>query len=136
VIGILVVTHGEFAHEIVKSGELIIGPQNDYKTLGLLHGDSIDKFKEDVEQAARDLNDGDGVLVFVDLYGGSPFNAAAIGMHNLSSEVNLECIIGVNLPMILEAFSSRESYDLIGLKNYCLELGVNSIKDLKEEMKS
>ena len=135
-IGILVVTHGEFAHEIVKSGELIIGPQNDYKTLGLLHGDNIDKFKKDVEQAVRDLNDGDGVLVFVDLYGGSPFNAAAIGMHNLANDVNLECIIGVNLPMIIEAFSCRDSYDLQGLKNYCLELGVNSIKDLKEELKA
>lgn len=133
-IGILVVTHGKFAHEIVKSGELIIGPQSDYKTLGLLHGDDIDKFKKDVEHAVKSLNDGDGVLVFVDLYGGSPFNATAIGMHNLSSDVNLECIIGVNLPMIIEAFSSRESYTLLELKNYCLEVGVNSIKDLKKEL--
>lgn len=134
-IGILVVTHGKFAHEIVKSGELIIGLQNNYKTLGLLHGDSIDKFKGDVEEAVKILNDGDGVLVFVDLYGGSPFNAAAIGMHNLSKKVNLECIIGVNLPMILEAFLSRDNYDLQGLKKYILEIGVNSIKDLKEELK-
>jgi len=134
-IGILVVTHGNFAHEIVKSGELIIGPQHDYKTLGLLHGDNIDKFKEYVEGAVKTLNDGDGVLMFVDIYGGSPFNAAAMGMHNLSNEVNLECIIGVNLPMVLEAFLSRDNYDLQGLKKYILDLGVNSIKDLKEELK-
>lgn len=134
-IGILVVAHGRFAHEIVKSGELIVGLQKDYKTLGLLHGDSIEKFKEDVVQAVKDLNNGDGVLVFVDLYGGSPFNAVAMGMHNLSNEVNIECIIGVNLPMIIEAFSSRDSYDLQGLKNYILELGVHSIKDLREELK-
>ena len=135
-IGILVVTHGKFAHEIVKSGELIIGPQCDYKTLGLLQGDSIDKFKGDVEKAIKTLNHGDGVLVFVDFYGGSPFNAAALGMHKLSNDINLECIIGVNLPMILEAFLSRESYNLQDLKKYCLEIGVDSIKDLKEEMKS
>jgi len=135
VIGILVVTHGNFAHEIVKSGELIIGPQKNYKTLGLLHGDNIDKFKEDVKNAIETLNDGDGVLVFVDIYGGSPFNAAAMSMHNLSNEVNLECIIGVNLPMILESFLIRESYDLQGLKKNILDLGINSIKDLKEELK-
>lgn len=132
-IGILVVTHGQFAEAIVKSAELIIGEQTHYKTLGLIHGEDIEGFKEKVTNSIEKLNDGDGVLIFVDFYGGSPFNATAVSLNKLSEEINMECIIGVNFCMILETFLNREQLSLDELKEHCLSAGKESIKDLKEE---
>lgn len=132
--GILLVTHGGFAKEIVESAELIIGSQDCYKTLGLVHGDDIGSFKDEVLDAIKTLESGDGVLVFADLYGGSPFNTVAKILNELNDSINLECISGVNLPMVLEAFLNRDDFDLNDLKEHCLSIGVESIKDMKEEL--
>ena len=100
-IGILVVTHGNLGKELLKSAELIVGTQNNTLALGLFHGDSIDQFREKVIDAVESLDDGDGVLIFADLYGGSPSNIIALSMKEICERHITECITGVNLPMVL-----------------------------------
>ncbi|WP_315080252.1 PTS sugar transporter subunit IIA [uncultured Clostridium sp.] len=132
-VGILLVTHGKFSEEILKSAELIVGKQEKILTLGLQHGDSVEMLGDKVKESIKSLEDGDGVLVLVDLMGGSPYNVVALNSSKLS-DINFRCITGVNLPMLLEAITMREIYNLDDLTNYCIETGTTGIKELFKEM--
>ena len=72
--GILIATHGDFAAGILSAVELIAGKQEKVETIGLHHEDGIEEFEERVNKALDDLDEGDGVLVFVDILGGTPSN--------------------------------------------------------------
>lgn len=133
-IGILIITHGSFGYELLQSAELIVGHNTHAKALGLDRDDSIDRFKAEVTEAIRHLDKGDGVLVFADLYGGSPFNAAALNLSEADKEFRFECITGVNLPMVLEALTMRSSLKIGELKQHCIEAGISGIKDLVKEV--
>lgn len=126
-IGILIVTHGKFGHELLKSAELIIGKQENVLTLGLEHGDSIEELCQQVKASIEKLEEGDGVLVLTDLFGGSPSNVAAANMEQL----NFHSLTGVNLPMLIEALSMREYVDIEELVNSAFNAGCNGIKNIK-----
>jgi PTS system mannose-specific IIA component len=133
-IGILIITHGRFGYELLKSAELIVGHNTHAQALGLDCDSSIDRFKVKVTEAIRNLDKGDGVLVFVDLYGGSPFNAAALNLSEVDKKFRFECITGVNLPMVLEALTMRSNLKIGELKQHCIEAGISGIKDLVKEV--
>jgi len=134
VIGILVVTHGSFGRELIKSTEVIIGHQENTYALGLNEGDGIDEFKEKVAEEIKKLDGGDGVLVFADLFGGSPFNVTAINISNNEKGMGFECVTGVNSPMLIDAFTMRNSLKIAELKNQCMESGKLGIKDMRSEI--
>lgn len=129
-IGILLVTHGNAGKELIKSSELIIGHQQKLEALSLNHGDDINELQEDVSKKIDLLNDGDGVIVMVDLLGGSPCNVTG---KIIKETKDVECLTGVNLPMLIEAISSRENLKLKELaeisKNSSKE-GINNLKTL------
>jgi PTS system mannose-specific IIA component len=128
-VGILIVTHGNLGLELLKSAELIIGKQTNTYSLGIFHGDSIEEFNKEVMKYIKILDGGKGVLVFTDLYGGSPSNVIALSQREIQS-TKFECVTGVNLPMILEALTIRDSIELSLLKEHCMEIGHQGIKDL------
>lgn len=132
-VGILIVTHGNLGLELLKSAELIVGKQNNTLALGLFHGDNIDDFKKRVMKYIKNLDEGEGVLAFTDLYGGSPSNVIAMNLREIQS-IKFECITGVNLPMILEALTMRGSYELGLIKKHCMKIGHQGIKDLCNEI--
>ena len=77
----------------------------------------------------------DGVLVFVDLYGGTPCNVTAA---NINREVdgktpNIECLSGVNLPMLIEALGMRGALSLQEIKDHCMGMIADTCKDIKAE---
>ena len=125
-IGIVIVTHGKFSTELLKSAELIIGKQEHIATLGLDHGDCVHQLQESVSEIIEDLDDGDGVLVLTDLFGGSPTNVTAASMRYLQ----FQCITGVNLPMLLEVLCSRGSCTLDELVNLAYKAGIDGIKNI------
>ncbi|AJH01656.1 PTS mannose transporter subunit IIAB [Clostridium beijerinckii] len=132
-IGILIVTHGKFSEEILKSAELIVGKQDKILTLGLHHGDSVEVLGDKVKESIKLLEDGQGVLVLVDLLGGSPYNVVALNSNKIS-DVKFKCITGVNLPMLLEAITMREAYELEELTVNCMEAGATGVKELFNEI--
>ncbi|MBN7573502.1 PTS mannose transporter subunit IIAB [Clostridium sp. 2-1] len=132
-IGILLVTHGKFSEEILKSAELIVGKQDKILTLGLEHGDSIEVLGDKVRESIKLLDNGEGVLVLADLLGGSPYNVVALNSNKISN-IKFKCITGVNLPMLLEAITMRESYELDELTAHCMEAGVMGVKELFNEL--
>lgn len=134
-INILIITHGSFAKEILSSAELVVGKQSNVLTIGLYHGDNIDEYSEKVAKSIGELGKRDGVLIFVDLYGGSPSNTVALSMNSQDTkQAKFECITGFNFPMLLEALTMRDDMELNELKEHCIEMGRSGIKDVRREL--
>lgn len=131
-IGVLVITHENFGEAAMQTAELILGKQEQAMALGCYRGDSIESFTEKVKVAIQELDTGDGVLVFADLFGASPYNTAAKASNGIES--TFTCITGFSLPMVLEALSTRDVYGLEALTNQCLEVGKAGMKELFAEL--
>lgn len=129
-ISILIVTHGYLCEGLIKSSELIIGKEEKLSAISLCEGDDNIKFRDKIKSEINELDDGSGVLVLTDLFGGTPSNSVAANMKNL----NFECITGVNLPILIEALSSRKQLNLGELVKSCLLVGNNSIFNLREKL--
>lgn len=131
-IGILIITHENFGEAALQTAELILGKQEQVMALGCYRGDSIDAFSDNVKAAIQKLDTGKGVLVFADLFGASPYNTAAKASNVITG--SFRCVTGFSLPMVLEALSMREVYELDELTTQCMEVGNSGIKELFAEM--
>jgi PTS system mannose-specific IIA component len=101
-VGVVVATHGKLAEELLRTAEQVVGPLARVKTLGIVA--SMPDVREQVQDAIDEMEQGDGVLVLTDLFGGSPTNLC---MQCLGSR-HVEVITGVNLPMLLKLVSLRK----------------------------
>lgn len=134
-IGICVVSHGELAFGLKDSSELIIGEQDQFSIVGLRHGDDFEEFKESVFNAIQNVNDEMGVLVFVDLFGASPYNSVLFNYPKFrANNIQIRLVSGVNLAMILEACEQRNHNDLETVFNKVIRTGKEYIIGVDEEM--
>ncbi len=122
-IGIIAVTHGLFGEELIKSAEMIVGKQECLESISMLEGSSLTDIADSIEKAI-DKYESDGVIIFTDMFGGSPSN---ISMAYLGTK-NVEVVSGVNLPMLIKAISARKEHkSLTSICEDCAESGKNSI---------
>jgi len=135
-IGVSLICHGGMAEGIRDSVGLIIGRQEYFNVLGLFEGNDFDKFKEDVFNTIKNSDDGNGVAVFVDMMGASPYNAVSMNIGRLKeNNIPVRVISGANLPMLIETFLQRDTVDNIEvLYKISLEAGQGSIKELFDEL--
>jgi PTS system mannose-specific IIA component len=131
-IGILLLTHEDFGTAMLKSAELIVGQFPQVSAIGLNRGDDIAVFSQKVEGAIQEMDTGDGVLVFVDLFGASPYNATALASSRIKQQ--FRCITGISFPMVLESLTMRETCSLEELTERCMESGKDGIKELFSEL--
>lgn len=128
-IALIIGTHGMFSEELLKSSEMIFGSQSNVGTVTFKPGEGTDNLVEKYNNLIDKLDCTNGVLFMVDLFGGSPFNAASmIALKN----TNMEIITGVNLPMLLEVFGNRETSTLDELVKIAENAGKDSIKKLQK----
>ena len=125
-IGIVIVCHGDLAVELVKAAQLICGTQEHVVALSLHPEDPIEDLPARIIASADRFGSADGVLVLVDISGGSPANAAL----RLLPERGYECVSGVNLPMLLEALLHRERMSTTELAARVESAGRNGIRDI------
>jgi len=125
-IGIVLVSHGDLGRELLDTARGICGTDDQVIALGLGPDDAIEDFPARVRDAAARLVDVDGVLVLVDLFGGSPANATL----RCLAETDYECVSGVNLPMLLEALTLRDHLGIRELAVRALRAGRRGIRDL------
>jgi PTS system mannose-specific IIB component len=104
-IGIVVASHGTLAQSLIATAELIVGAQDALAAACLDPQDSLETCCDALQAALAAVDQDAGVMVLIDLFGGTPGNAAALGLSTRSYPV----IAGVNLPMLLEVLMSRES---------------------------
>lgn len=105
-IGIIICTHSNMAQGMLNSLEMIAGKQENITAISFQNGEDMMALSERIANSAKTFsNDGLEVIVFVDLYGASPFNASAVAFAN--EDVNI--VTGVNLAMLLEVSMMRNS---------------------------
>jgi PTS system mannose-specific IIA component len=125
-LGVVVVTHGQLAAELVNSAEMIVGDLPHFSAVSIGWHDDVEHAREEIGQAisrVKATDDGPaGVLVLTDLFGGTPANLA---VTYVSPEV--EVITGVNLPMLIKLARAPKQDDLIALAREIREDGRNAI---------
>ncbi|MEG2799038.1 MAG: PTS sugar transporter subunit IIA [Erysipelotrichaceae bacterium] len=129
-IGILLVSHGKMAEGMKDSIELIMGEVEQLNTVSLVAGEDIEQFKLEVLNKTIELDTGDGVLVYVDLFGASPYNATQYASRELvDKNIEMKVLTGMNLPMLLESLVMREYYDIHSLVKIAKEAGQEGISE-------
>jgi PTS system mannose-specific IIA component len=123
VIGVVVVTHGQLATELVNAAEMIVGDLPQFTAVSIGWHDDVNDAREDIVQAIERVRGEAGVLLLTDMFGGTPSN---LGMTFLEKD-RLEVITGVNLPMMIKLASLRSSSDLQGVAREMRDHGRNAI---------
>ncbi len=104
-IGLVLVTHGQLADEFRTAMEHVVGPQKAIETICIGPEDDMETRRAEIAKAVEGVNDGSGVILLTDLFGGTPSNLAI----SLLKTGEIEVIAGVNLPMLIRLESARKS---------------------------
>ena len=102
-IGVVVVTHGQLATELVNAAEMIVGDLPRLTAVSIGWHDDVNDAREDIAQAIERVRGESGVLVLTDMFGGTPSNLAI----SVMDAGKVEVIAGVNLPMLIKLASVR-----------------------------
>lgn len=127
--GILLLSHGPFAASLLEAAKMICGDIAKAEALAFYEGDNTDIYGGQIRQKLEEY--GEGTLVLVDLFGGTPFNQLVSKCHDL----NFAAVAGVNLPMLLEAVYLRDQYSGQELIDKTIEAGSTSIYDVNKFLK-
>lgn len=98
----VIVTHGHLAGELLAAAEMIIGPISHITSVSIGWHDDVDAARDEVQRAINRVNQGAGVLLLTDMFGGTPTNIASMFLE----EGVIEVVTGVNLPMVIKLASS------------------------------
>ena len=107
-LGLLVVTHGEVAKELVASVRKIVGNITNLEAVSIDWNDVVDEATRRIEEARERVDDGKGVLLLTDMFGGTPTNLAL----SMLEPGKLEIVTGVNLPMLIKFANLEEGLSL------------------------
>ena len=107
-IGVVVVTHGQLATELVNAAETIVGELAQFTAVSIGWHEDTEDARGEIAQAIARVRQDDGVLILTDMFGGTPSNLA---MTFLSDHV--EVITGVNLPMLIKLADLGRRADLL-----------------------
>lgn len=107
-IGLVLVTHGRLASEFVVAMEHVVGPQERVEAVCIGPEDDMEARREDIAKAIAKVDEGGGVIILTDLFGGTPSNLAI----SLMKTDKIEVIAGVNLPMLIRLEGARKTMDV------------------------
>jgi len=123
---IIVATHGNLGHNLVETVKMFTGETSNLAAVSLLQGSGPDTLSKDLKDSINKCDKNEGVLILVDLMGGTPGNSA---IKLMLEEENITVVTGVNLPMLLEAILSRENFNnLIEFSESIKNSAVSGIK--------
>lgn len=128
-IGIVVITHGVFGQDLLRTAQDIIGDQEDVLGIALTSAMSLEALRTLIAEHQQQHGGSDGILYLVDMLGGTPCNAVLLQTKGQPAEI----VSGANLYMMLSAFKNRAALDLKSLAVRVAEDGRKSItlpKDL------
>lgn len=107
-IGLVLVTHGHLADELIGALEHVVGPQPQVASVCIGPDDDMERRRADIVNSVQETDSGDGVVVLTDMFGGTPSNLAI----SIMERANIEVIAGVNLPMLVKLASVRDDLEL------------------------
>ena len=118
-IGLLIITHCELGKEFMNAAEFIVGRIDAADTISITQSLDSKQIRTMIEEKIADLDQGDGVLILTDMFGGTPSN---IGLSFLNEE-NVEVLTGANLPMVIALVQNRQNLSLKDLAEKAQEAG-------------
>ncbi|MEN0653074.1 MULTISPECIES: PTS sugar transporter subunit IIA [Hyphobacterium] len=110
-IGLVVVTHGRLAEELVAAAEHVVGELPACSAVCIGPDDDMEQRRDDIREAVESADRGEGVLILTDMFGGTPSNLAI----SLLEKGRIEVVAGVNLPMMIKLAEAREDQDVATL---------------------
>jgi len=123
-IGVLITTHGNLGNELIRAAELIEGNLKGVYYVSVDQTKSVEELKKEIGTAIKKLDQGQGVLILTDLFGGTPSNLSL----SFLKEGKVEVVTGVNLPMLLKLSNVRkEGMSLNDFACYIKEYGRKNI---------
>jgi len=122
-IGVLITTHGNLGTELIKAVELIRGSLKGVLHLSVDQTKGVEELKKEIGAAIRKLDQGQGVLILTDLFGGTPSNISL----SFLKQGKVEVVTGVNLPMLLKLSEMREG---VSLKDYAVNIRDYGMKNI------
>jgi mannose/fructose/sorbose-specific phosphotransferase system IIA component len=129
-LSILVCTHSALAEGFKQAIEMLMGPQENFETIGFFEGDDIMELSKKIIELIKNMQT-DKNVIFTDLFGASPTNAAAMTLVDINASV----IAGVNLPMIIEILALRKQHqDFDALLNDIVAKGKDNIRLVTKKM--
>ena len=122
-IGVVVVTHGQLATELVNAAETIVGDLPNFSAVSIGWHEDVQDAREAIAAAIERVRQPDGVLLATDMFGGTPSN---LGITFLEQD-KIEVVTGVNLPMLIKAASLKDAASLTVVARSLREHGRNAI---------
>lgn len=122
-IGVLIITHGELGHELIKAAELIKGDLKGVAHISVDQTKGMEDIRKEISAAIKRLDQGRGVIILTDLFGGTPANLSL----SFLKEGKVEVITGVNLPMLLKLSDARGTMNLQEYAIFIKEYGIKNI---------
>jgi mannose PTS system EIIA component len=122
-IGVVVVTHGQLATELVNAAETIVGDLPQFAAVSIGWHDDVADAREEIRRAIERVRGDQGVLVLTDMFGGTPAN---LGVTFLAGD-RVEVLTGVNLPMLIKLARLQSSADLLTVAREMREHGRHAI---------
>ncbi len=107
-IGLVLVTHGRLADELRSAMEHVVGPQRNVATICIGPDDDMEGRRADIRAKMDAVDQGDGVVLLTDMFGGTPSNLAI----SMMTRDGVEVLSGVNLPMLVKLAKVRGSQTL------------------------
>jgi PTS system mannose-specific IIA component len=102
-IGLVLVTHGRLGEEFLQAVEHIVGPQEKTAAVSIGPDDDMEERRQEIIDKVQAMQDGDGVVLLTDMFGGTPSNLAI----SVLEQGDVEVVAGVNLPMLIKLASVR-----------------------------
>ena len=118
-IGMVLVTHGRLAEELIAALEHVVGAQVNISAICIGPDDDMEQRRVQILDCVERAEEGNGVILLTDMFGGTPSNLAISIMEN----ANVEVIAGVNLPMLIKLASVRQTESLEGAAHSAQEAG-------------
>jgi PTS system mannose-specific IIA component len=122
-IGVIITTHGNLGSELIKAAELIKGKLEGVSYISVDQTSGMEEIKKQISSSIKKLEQGQGVLILTDLFGGTPSNISL----SFLKEGKLEVVTGVNLPMLLKLYDKRQEMTLKDFSLYIKDYGKKNI---------
>ncbi len=130
-IAVVITTHGHAAKALLATAEMIIGEQDNVRCVDFVPGENGEVLAGKIRAAAAELDTSAGLLLLVDLWGGTPFNASSGIAHD---DANIEVVTGVNVPMLVSVLMEREDITALPeLTALAQREGADGVKSLKTQ---
>jgi len=123
-VGVVVVTHGQLATELLNAAEMIVGDLPGFSAVSIGWHDDVDVARSAIARAVEKVDRGRGVLLLTDMFGGTPSNLALTFLEADQVEV----VTGVNLPMLIKLAKVPDAADLLSLARSLCEHGRANIR--------